>query len=864
MTRARLSRSFVLPWVLLAAGAGCQADGPGDGGDGATEDSDTGGEADGGDGDGDGGTGDGDTAGDGDGDGDGGGDGDGDGAPTEIVECGTVPAVAGRCERVVDGSGALLIRGDVLAPETVFRGGQLLVESDGSIACVGCDCDQDPVAVGATEVDCPESVISPGLINPHDHEGFANNPPMPTDERYGHRHEWRTGANGGTEIDVNGGANGDEMLGLELRFLLAGATSNGAGGDAMPGLLRNLDEGGLSEGLPLPPTRTDTFPLGDANGTLIDSGCAYPDPTPTGQVQDDNAYVPHVAEGTSQAARNEFTCTSAGSYDVLEPNASFVHAMALDANDASAFSEDRASVVWSPRSNIGLYGDTAPLTVLHRSGAPIALGTDWIASGSMNLLRELACAVDWNRDRLAGFFSDAGLWRMVTTNAALAMGAERSVGRLVPGAFADVAVFDATARMDHAAVVHASVEDVVLVLRGGEPLYGDANVMDAIRPGCEALDVCGADRRACVAADVGGGRDLASVRAGIEAHYPLFFCGAPTQEPTCIPSIPGRYDGTTTADDPDGDGIASEADNCPLIFNPARGFETAQADVDADGIGDVCDPCPTEVGASCALPDANDVDGDGVRNGDDNCVDDANADQVDADDDGHGDACDACPAVPNPGGSACLTTIADLRDPSLGVPDGTDVVVGGVWVTAIVQNGGSDNGFFVQDESLADYTGIFVFTGNTVPTVEVGNRVTLSATFEDFFGLSELTFPTVTVDDPGTVLPFVPVAIADPATLAGTAAEAYESMLVSIGSVSIIDANPDAPNDFDEFSVTGGLRVDDFIADGDDAGGGLGNDCTVGSTFDGLVGISGWTFNNRKLWPRDVADMQNPSCNPFP
>ena len=41
-----------------------------------------------------------------------------------------------------------------------------------------------------------------------------------------------------------------------------------------------------------------------------------------------------------------------------------------------------------------------------------------------------------------------------------------------------------------------------------------------------------------------------------------------------------------------------------------------------------------------------DADGDGIQNISDNCPNDANADQVDSDGDGHGDACDtAAPAA---------------------------------------------------------------------------------------------------------------------------------------------------------------------------------------------------------------------------
>ena len=48
-------------------------------------------------------------------------------------------------------------------------------------------------------------------------------------------------------------------------------------------------------------------------------------------------------------------------------------------------------------------------------------------------------------------------------------------------------------------------------------------------------------------------------------------------------------------------------------------------------------------------PDFPDRDGDGVEDGSDNCVNDANADQVDDDKDGLGDVCDNCPFDPNPG-----------------------------------------------------------------------------------------------------------------------------------------------------------------------------------------------------------------------
>ena len=169
-------------------------------------------------------------------------------------------------------------------------------------------------------------------------------------------------------------------------------------------------------------------------------------------------------------------CIQTGDTDLVEPQTGLVHAVGLTAGDIYNIEPEYSKVVWSPRSNIALYGNTASISVIERAGVPMALGTDWLPSGSANLLRELACAIDLNENYFDGFFSDVQLWRMVTTNAAFVAGAQLSTGMLKAGLAGDLAVFRAGSLDAHSAVVRAVPEDVVMVARGGQTLYGDAAV----------------------------------------------------------------------------------------------------------------------------------------------------------------------------------------------------------------------------------------------------------------------------------------------------------------------------------------------------------------------------------------------------
>ncbi|MHA1730982.1 MAG: hypothetical protein ACTSU5_03520 [Promethearchaeota archaeon] len=72
-------------------------------------------------------------------------------------------------------------------------------------------------------------------------------------------------------------------------------------------------------------------------------------------------------------------------------------------------------MVWSPTSNLLLYGSTADVRAADEEGVTIALAPDWSPSGAKNVLGELKVADQWNRNKLGGYFSDYRMVEMVTS-----------------------------------------------------------------------------------------------------------------------------------------------------------------------------------------------------------------------------------------------------------------------------------------------------------------------------------------------------------------------------------------------------------------------------------------------------------------
>ncbi len=754
------------------------------------------------------------------------------------IEGPDVPA----CTPQAGGGDTVALSGVVLVPDGPVAGHVVYSRASGTISCAGADCD----TTGA-EVICTEGIISPGLIDAHNHLQYNVLPPWQVGPEFEDRYEWRSDDrywDYKTAYDAIYDAYQCEVMKwAEAREIVHGTTSAvGSSGDSscLDVLVRNLDEGsGASElsGYDIEyssSTVTDVISSGD--------GAEYTADLASGSL---DAALFHVAEGKDGSVRDEIEhMFDAG---MVGPGQFYVHDTDATTAQLAQMAADGTGIVWSPRSNLALYGTTTPIEIADRLGVPWAIGTDWTPSGSMAPTGELACAADWLASK-GNPISDVRLWEKSTTDAARAVGADGVLGQLDAGFRADIAVFE-WSRTPYRRIITADAADVRLVVVEGDARYGLTDYITPLAANasyCEPLDVCGASRSICVQ-DGDSGEDADSLAAiettltaalgaetmpsGLEYAgelFPLFTCS--DERASCDLSAP-------TSGDSDGDGIADASDLCPDVYDPN------QWDEDGDGEGDSCDECPLTSEAECESA-AGDIDGDGVGDADDNCPREGNVDQADRDADGIGDVCDACPDEASADG-ACSTTVDALRDPAHAdhPAEGALVAVDGVVVTAVREG----QGFAVQDATLAEYGGLYVYDfGDNV--VAVGDVVRVSGTYDEYYGLTELTSPTVTVT--GTAAVPAPLEV-DPCDIGtgGSLAERYESMLVVVRDVTVTTENADGPDeDYDEFVVGGCLRVDDFFYEPLDQP-------LLDTSYTSLTGVLTYGFDNAKLAPRGATDL---------
>jgi 5-methylthioadenosine/S-adenosylhomocysteine deaminase len=435
-------------------------------------------------------------------------DGAGD-APTDADSSGGPPVVVrlGRPDH-------LLLSGTVVTPDLSFEG-EVLIAGD-TLSCVATSCAGDPAAADATVV-ATNGIIFPGLIDTHNHilfdifdetdwspsKVYTNHNQWPNEPRYKAMVDAKQYLNGEAGSPVSIGCEMDKYG--ELKALIAGTTSvvgsaNPANRACYGSLARTIDQS--ANGLPADRIQAATiFPSTSA----ADSVC--------GNLGDGStdAYVIHIAEGVDATARAEWSklgSVTTADDCLYDPRTTIVHGTALGDAELAAVAAHGISLVWSPRSNVFLYGGgtdltkTANIPLALAKGINVALAPDWSIGGSQNLLDELRFADRVDNMVWGDVIAPRALVQMVTTHAARALGLGDVLGALAPGMKADVLVVGGIRAHPYDALLAATPAEVRLVSVDGRVLYGDAALaaLGPVSPGCEPMDVCGVSKFLCVAA----------------------------------------------------------------------------------------------------------------------------------------------------------------------------------------------------------------------------------------------------------------------------------------------------------------------------------------------------------------------------
>lgn len=189
-------------------------------------------------------------------------------------------------------------------------------------------------------------------------------------------------------------------------------------------------------------------------------------------------YFLHLSEGTDETTRRHFQDLELADGWAITSALVGIHATALTPADLQVLKDHGAAVVWSPLSNLLLYGQTMRIKTARSKKLPIGLGSDWSVSGSKNLLGELKCARLVSDDAGAAF-SDADLVAMATVEAAKILRWQKLLGSLEPGKRADLLVVKLADEDPYAGLLSARETDIQLVVINGVPRFGTASLMKA-------------------------------------------------------------------------------------------------------------------------------------------------------------------------------------------------------------------------------------------------------------------------------------------------------------------------------------------------------------------------------------------------
>ena len=394
----------------------------------------------------------------------------------------------------------IVISGTVVTPDKIINKGWVVIKQKRISAVV----DQLPKEPNAIWVDTTD-IIFPGFIDLHNHPMYAMFEPWDAKQLFNNRYEWRSNDRYRQEISTPARNMQDDPQGFcdiaefaEVQAIIGGTTTFSgmfaprSMGTAAPACLSRLavrkleiDSGFYSE----PEGERVQNVLGVTPRDLSDASADEVLRKVTAKETD--LVLIHVAEGTKRDLEStlEFTLLKCRAF--LAPTTAVIHGVAFDKNEFRNMRLAATPLIWSPRSNIVLYGSTTDVVTAFKEGVSIALAPDWAPSGSKNMLAEIQYAAQVNKNNLGGFFSNQQLFEMATSIPARIARIDDKVGSIQNGLFADLFLLRGDAARPFDSLVQSKPQDVSLVLVNGVPIYGDAKFMSAFNVKTEAVPFCG-------------------------------------------------------------------------------------------------------------------------------------------------------------------------------------------------------------------------------------------------------------------------------------------------------------------------------------------------------------------------------------
>lgn len=420
----------------------------------------------------------------------------------------TAPAA----EIVRTGTAGLLLRGTVLTPTGVLDPGEVLVVGN-TITCVAADRSAAAGAGTATLIDT-HGIVSPGLIDSHNHLAYDFLgewiPPIPYVDRY----TWAADLT--YEAFIAPYADNRSTGAVycpcakwgELRAIVHGTTTV-LGGSAQQGcvnvFVRNPDH---YDGIGADQLTTNIANPGD----ITDTAAAVYVTRFTAAAPLTRLAV-HMAEGTDPTLADEFESfagrdpranrhngTSLLSGTGYSGTGVLIHSVPLLPAQLMEAADTQSKMVWSPSSNLVLYGGTADIAAWLALGMTVGIGPDWTLSGEDDMLGELRFARGYGGTLNIAALTAQRLWEMATLDGAVVVGLAPLIGRLAVGARADITVIGRTGSDPYDAVIDADARDVRLTIIDGKAYYGDLalETTTAVNGVCDNFDACGTPKFLCV------------------------------------------------------------------------------------------------------------------------------------------------------------------------------------------------------------------------------------------------------------------------------------------------------------------------------------------------------------------------------